>query len=166
MYLPFDQLPAHARLWIYQADRKLSEVEEQAITEELHVFCALWVAHGSPLNTSFKIELNQFLILAVDEGVTGASGCSIDGSVRLLKSFHDRMGIDFLSHSRVPFLIGGEVKLIPVRELKEAFMTGTLGPDTPTFHMLAATKEVWERNWILSAEKTWLAQYLPKTPVT
>jgi hypothetical protein len=166
MYIPFDLLPHRARLWIYQAGRKLTEVEERVVTEELQVFCALWVAHGNPLNTSFKIERGQFLILAVDEGVTGASGCSIDGSVRLLKSLNDRMGIDFLSHSRVPFLIDGEVKLIPVRELKEAFTTGILGPDTPTFHMLAATKEVWERSWILSAEKTWLAQYLPKTPVT
>jgi hypothetical protein len=166
MHLPFDQLPARARLWIYQADRKLTEVEEQMIAEELQVFCALWVAHGNSLNTSFRIERSQFLILAVDEGVTGASGCSIDGSVRLLKSFHDRMGIDFLSHSKVPFLIEGEVKLIPVRELKDAFTAGILGSDTPTFHMLAATKEVWERNWIISAEKTWLAQYLPKTPVT
>lgn len=166
MYVPFDLLPDHARLWIYQADRKLSEAEEQVITEEMSVFCALWVAHGSPLNTSFRIERSQFLILAVDEGVTGASGCSIDGSVRLLKSLHERMGIDFLSHSRVPFLIDGEVKLIPVRELKDEFTAGILGPDTSTFHMQAATKEVWERNWILSAEKTWLAQYLPKTPVT
>src|SRR5882762_5672949 len=166
MYIPFDLLPHRARLWIYQADRKLSEVEERVVTEELQVFCALWVAHGNPLNTSFKIERGQFLILAVDDGVAGASGCSIDGSVRLLKSLNDRMGIDFLSHSRVPFLIDGEVKLVPVRELKEAFSTGILGPDTPTFHMLAATKEVWERSWILSAEKTWLARYLPKTPVT
>jgi hypothetical protein len=102
----------------------------------------------------------------VDEGVTGASGCSIDGSVRMLKSMQERMGIDFLSHSKVPFLIDGNVKLIPVRELREAFASGILGPGTSTFHLLAGTKGVWERDWILSVEKTWLAQYLPKTSVT
>ena len=75
------------------------------------------------------------------------------------------MGIDFLSRSKVPFLIDGNVKQIPVREMKEAFASGILGPATPTFHLLAATKGVWEENWIMLAEKTWLAQYLPKTPV-
>jgi len=164
MYVPFEHLPDHARLWIYQADRKFSEAEEAVIDEEAHVFCELWVAHGNPLKTSFKIDRNQFLILAVDEGVNGASGCSIDGSVRMLKSLQERMGIDFLSRSKVPFLIGGEVKLIPVRELKEAFSSGILGPATPTFHLLAPTKGIWERDWIMSVEKTWLAQYLPKTP--
>ena len=166
MYVPFEHLPDHARLWIYQADRKFSEAEEKVINEETHIFCELWVAHGNPLNTSFKIERSQFLILAVDEGVNGASGCSIDGSVRMLKSMQERMGIDFLSRSKVPFLIDGNVKLIPVRELREAFASGILGPGTSTFHLLAGTKGVWERDWILSAEKTWLAQYLPKTPVT
>ena len=166
MYVPFEHLPDHARLWIYQADRKFSEAEEKVINEELQIFCELWVAHGNPLNTSFKIERAQFLILAVDEGVNGASGCSIDGSVRLLKSLQERMGIDFLSHSKVAFLIDGDIKLIPVRELEQAFTAGILGPGTPTFDLLAGTKGVWERDWILSVEKTWLAKYLPKTPVT
>ena len=165
MYVPFEQLPDHARLWIYQADRKFSVAEEEAIDGEMRVFCEQWVAHGNPLKTSFTIDRSQFLILGVDEGAAGASGCSIDGSVRLLKSLQERMGIDFLSRSKVPFLIDGNVKLIPVREMKEAFASGILGPATPTFHLLAATKGVWKENWIMLAEKTWLAQYLPKTPV-
>ena len=165
MYVSFEHLPDHARLWIYQADRKFSEAEEKVINEETRVFCELWVAHGNPLKTSFRIDRSQFLILGVDEGVAGASGCSIDGSVRMLKSLQERMGIDFLSRSKVPFLIDGNVKLISVRELKEAFASGILGPATLTFHLLAATKGDWEENWIMLAEKTWLAQYLPKTPV-
>src|SRR6266850_1048741 len=156
MYVPFDQLPDHARLWIYQAERKISDTEEKVIAEELRVFCGQWVAHGDPLNTSFRIERSQFLLLAVDEGVAGASGCSIDGSVRMLKSIHDRLGIDFLGHSKVPFLVDGEVKLIPLHELKDAFATGILGPGTSTFHVLAASIQEWQRDWIRSAEKTWL----------
>ena len=165
MYIPFDHLPDHSRLWIYQAARKLSEKEEKVIRGEVRAFCEQWEAHGNPLNTSFKIERSQFLILAVDEGVAGASGCSIDGSVRMLKSLHESLGIDFLNRSQVPFLMEGDVKLIPVSELKQAFASGILGPGTPTFHLLAATKGVLESDWIVPAEKTWLVQYLPKTPV-
>jgi hypothetical protein len=165
MYVPFDDLPDHSRLWIYLADRKFSEEEEKVIRDQLLSFCEQWEAHGNPLKTSFRVDRGQFLILSVDEGIGGASGCSIDGSVRVLKSLQERLGIDFLSRSRVPFLLDGEVKLLPVRDLKQAFADGILGPATSTFHLLAATKSVLESDWILSAEKTWMAQYLPKAPV-
>src|SRR5258708_19307246 len=96
MYVPFEQLPDHARLWIYQADRKFSVAEEEAIDGEMRVFCEQWVAHGNPLRTSFRVARSQFLILGVDEGAAGASGCSIAGSASLLKSLPDRMTIVFL----------------------------------------------------------------------
>ena len=166
MYIPFEHLPDHARIWIYPADRKFSEADEKIIREEAHSFCDQWVAHGNPLKTSFKIESGHFLILAVDEGVNGASGCSIDGSVRMLKSLQERTGINFLDRSKVPFFVDGNVKLIPLRELRPAFASGILGPVTATFHLLAATKGEWQKDWILSTERTWLAKYLPKNPVT
>ena len=165
MYIEFNELPDHARLWIYQASRKFSAVEEKVIHDEAHFFCDQWTAHGEPLKTSFKIEHNQFLILAVDEGFNGASGCSIDESVHMLKSHQDRSGIDFFDRSKVAFLVNQEVILIPLTQLKEAFASGTLGSVPLTFNVQATSKGAWEKNWILPASKTWLTRYLSKTPV-
>ena len=165
MYVDFSLLPQDARLWIYQANRKFSAAEEKVIREEAHSFCEQWNAHGSPLKTSYTIESSQFLILAVDQDFNGASGCSIDGSVHMLKSLQDRTQIDFFDRSQTAFLVRDEVRLIPLTKLKEAFASGTLGPATPTFNVLATSKAAWESNWIIAAEKTWLVRYLPKTPV-
>jgi hypothetical protein len=164
MYVQFEDLPPHSRLWIYVGDRKFTREEELRIREEAKVFCEQWEAHGNPLKTSYKIERQQFLILSVDEGVAGASGCSIDGSVRMLKSLQSATGIDFLDRSKVAFLAGSEILLVSLPKLKQAFAAGILGAATPTFHVLAATKGEWMEGWIRPAEKTWLAQYLPKTP--
>jgi hypothetical protein len=161
MYTPFETLPSHARVWIYQADRKMSANEETAVSSAMKNFCEQWVAHGQPLQTSFKIEFSQFLIMSVDEGFNNASGCSIDGSVRVLKGFQTDLNINFLDPSRIAFFVGGEIQLFSRTELKSLFGSGKVTASTITFNNLVATKADFERQWKIATEKSWMAKYLP-----
>ena len=162
MFIPFDQLPSHSRIWIYQSDRKLTTEEATEVSTIFQSFCHQWEAHGQRLQTSFKIELNQFLILSVDEGVANASGCSIDGSVRILKNFQTK-GIDFLNPANIGFFIEGQVQLYPHTELKNLFATGKISAETITFNNLVATKQEFENNWKTPVQKSWLSKYLQKS---
>jgi hypothetical protein len=161
MYIAFENLPTQARVWIYQADRKMSAGEEAKVNSSMKSFCEQWVAHGQPLQTSFKIEHNQFLIVAVDEGFNNASGCSIDGSVRMLKGFQIELGLNFLDPSKIAFLIDDEISLFPRTELKALFASGKLTNATLTFNNLVATKADFESQWKIVAEKSWMVKYLP-----
>jgi hypothetical protein len=161
MYTPFENLPAHARVWIYQADRKMSAAEEATVSFSMKSFCEQWVAHGQPLQTSFKIEYGQFLIVAVDEGFNNASGCSIDGSVRMLKGFQTQLNLNFLDPSKIAFFIDGEISLFPRTELKALFASGKLTNATLTFNNLVATKADFENQWEIVVEKSWMVKYLP-----
>lgn len=165
MYIPFNTLPSNARLWIYQSDRSLTTDEENLLSTELKEFCEQWKAHGQPLKTSFKIEHHHFVILAVDENYNDASGCSIDGSVRILKTLHEKSGINFLDRSKVAFLVDQEIKTFPVTELKNLFLSGRLTATTHTFNNLVATKSEFDRGWLTTVEKSWLVKYLPKPAV-
>src|SRR6266566_5107558 len=117
MYIPFEQLPSHSQVWIYQADRSFSLEEEKTISESLNDFCLGWTAHGNPLQTSFKIEYNQFVILSVDESSAGASGCSIDGSVRTLKELGNQLHVDFFDRTKVAFLIDGNIQTYALNQV-------------------------------------------------
>ena len=64
MLAKFEELPDTARVWIYQADRLLTEQEESLIRERAMEFCAQWAAHGTALYSSFKILHQKFLVLA------------------------------------------------------------------------------------------------------
>jgi hypothetical protein len=161
MYTLFENLPSHARVWVYQADRKMSVNEEAHVSSSMKSFCEQWEAHGQPLQTSFKIEHNQFLIVAVDEGFNNASGCSIDGSVRMLKGFQTELSLNFLDPSKIAFLIEGEIRLFPRTELKTLFASGKLNNSTLTFNNLVATKADFENQWKIAVEKSWMAKYLP-----
>ncbi len=159
MFFQFDSLPPYARIWIYQADRTLADAEKEGICSDFQTFCDGWEAHGQPLKTSFQLLLNQFLILAVDEGVHHASGCSIDGSVRVLKNLQTQ-GVNFLDPSKIAFFIDGEIKLYSRLELKPLFASGYLTARSITFNNLAATKAELEVQWKIPVEKSWMAKYL------
>jgi hypothetical protein len=165
MFVPFDTLPDNARIWIYQADRKFLPEEIKAINETTRLFCEAWSAHGQPLKTSFQLDHQQFLILAVDEASAGASGCSIDGSVRMLKQLQSELGTDFFERTKIPFLLENEVTLVNTSALKKAFADGVLNSASLTFNILIATKGELEKGWIVPAGKTWLSKYLPKSAV-
>jgi hypothetical protein len=165
MFIPFETLPPNARLWIYQSDRSLSKDEEKNLSSELEQFCEQWKAHGQNLKTSFIIKHRHFVILAVDENYNDASGCSIDGSVRILKSLHERSGINFLDRSRVAFSIDNEIQTFSLNELKNLFSSGRLSASTLTFNNLIATKLDFDKEWLTTVEKSWLMKYLPKPAV-
>jgi hypothetical protein len=163
MYVPFESLPDHARVWVYQASRKLTDEEVEKVRSNQQAFCEQWEAHGQALHSSFRIEYSQFLVVGVDEGVHSASGCSIDGSVRMLKAYHSELGVDFLDPSQVAFNVGGEVKLFSRLELKHLFECGQLNGATITFNNLVPTKADFEKQWEIPVEKSWLVKYLPKS---
>lgn len=162
MFIPFEQLPSHSRVWVYQADRSFPFDEEKIISERLTDFCSQWVAHGNPLQTSFKIEYNRFVVLAVDESTAGASGCSIDGSVRILKELSNHLNIDFFDRTKIAFLIDGKIETHSLQQLRSLFTSTKLNPSTQTFNNLIATKTEWEKNWKTAVKNSWLIKYLPK----
>jgi len=163
MYVKFETLPDHSRIWIYQANRKLTAQEKQAAEAALQEFCEGWVAHQQPLKTSFSLEYDQFVILATDEDYHLPSGCSIDSSVRALKELGSRFGIDLFDRTKVAFLDKDAVVVYPLSHLKELFESGKLAGGTITFNNLVPSIGDLKSGWRMAAEKTWLAKYLPNS---
>lgn len=163
MFVPFNKIAPESRVWIYQLSRELSEGEKTEVEKTIEIFCQEWQAHGAPLKTSYLVAHNHFLILAVDEKHSGASGCSIDGSVRMLKDLGAKLGIDFFDRMKAAFLVNEKVELYPVMKLKELFESGMLNPASVTFNNMVATKMEFLNNWRVEAGQSWLSKYLPKS---
>lgn len=111
MFFPFETMPDHSRVWIYQSNRVLTSAETELLSSGLKELCEQWSAHGTPLHTSFTISQQQFVIMMVDEQQHGASGCSIDGSVRYLKSLQGSLSLNFFDRSHIAFLKNGKIVL-------------------------------------------------------
>ncbi len=159
MYVAFDHLPPHARVWIYQASRPLSEEELVPLLPRLAAFAEEWTSHGRQLAASAQFLHRQFLVLGLDEAVAGASGCSIDASVRFVQSLEQHLGIELLEKSRMAFLADGQVRLLARRELRAAIAAGEITADTLYFNNTLITKGELTTNWPSPAGQTWLASY-------
>jgi hypothetical protein len=159
MYVAFDQLPPEARVWIYQASRQLSTQEIVGVLPSLARFAEEWTSHGRSLHASAQFLHQQFLVIGLDEGVAGASGCSIDASVRFVAQLEQHLGVELLEKSRLAFLHEGAVTLLKRGELKAAVADGTIGPETFYFDNTLATKGQLDTQWPRPAAETWLARY-------
>lgn len=159
MYIPFDQIADHARVWVYQADRPLAEAEVAHITNLLQPALATWEAHGHPLAAAGQVLHNRFVIIAVDESQGLPSGCSIDKSVGWLRQLSSALGVDFLDRSVAFLEANGTVKTLALPQVKSAVETGVLTPETLVFNNLVATKVDFETNWQIPAAQSWLKRY-------
>ena len=106
----FEALPEDARIWVFGADRPLTEVEEAKLLEAVDEFLEGWAAHGVPLQGARSWRYGRFLIVGVDEASAPPSGCSIDALVHVLKSAEDNLGVRFLGNETVWFRVGEEIE--------------------------------------------------------
>lgn len=163
MYIPFSSLPSTARIWIYQADKKLTNNQIQIISDGLRAFTDQWTVHGVPMEASFEIREDQFVILAANDK---ASGCSIDSSVRTLHTVGEKSGVNFFNRNLIAFRKGTEVVVINLPDLKSAHSAGIWGRDTLYFNNLIQSIAELQSAWEIPAAQSWLNRYLEKQTVT
>jgi len=159
MLVAFKELQESSRVWIYQADKSLSEKDIDYISTQATKFCDQWVAHDVPLKSSYKILHNKFLVLAVDEGHNAASGCSIDASVHFVQTVERELNLNFFDRTHVAFLIDDNVYTTDLQSIKNEIDTGTIGSDTITFNMQAQNIAEFQENWLVPASESWLKKY-------
>ncbi|MBF9253164.1 hypothetical protein I2I11_07660 [Pontibacter sp. 172403-2] len=159
MYIPFDKLPPHARLWIYQAGRPLTEAEQAEIKPVLQRFAEEWSSHGKELEASAELLHNQFLVLASNESATSASGCSIDKSVHFVRELEQQLQVSFFDRTRLAFLKEGRVEMVAMQELKNSVATGKIDKNTLYFDTLIQQYGELQGAWPRPASQSWLSRY-------
>ncbi|MEQ9402603.1 MAG: hypothetical protein RIM99_03370 [Cyclobacteriaceae bacterium] len=159
MLVPIDQMPETSRVWIYQADRRLSLDESSFVEKAGTDFLAGWTAHGHPLKASFSLEYDQFLLITVDEEEAQASGCSIDSSVHLIRELEERLQLSFTDHGNVAFLIDQEVTLLPFNKVKEKVTANEILPETKVFDNTVKNLGEFRSKWLTTSEKTWISRF-------
>lgn len=159
MYIDFDKLPDNARVWVYQANRPLTDGEVNTIEKALQPALSQWAAHGQPLLASAQVINNRFVVVGVDEGYNLPSGCSIDASARTLQEIGHLLSVDFFDRSAAIRLADGSVQTFALPTLKQAIASGDINPDTSVFNTLVNTKTEFLSEWHIRAADSWLKRY-------
>lgn len=148
-----------AKIWIYQADRFLTDEEAKAISDKIEVFLEGWNAHGSPLAGKGYIKDNLFVIFEVDEEEVSASGCSIDKSVGFLKSIEQEYGIVLFDRFRIAYLDeNGSLKQTDKSGFETLVKQGKVKEDTKVYNNTITRVEEMKDRWVLSFKDSWHAK--------
>jgi len=159
MYIPFENLPGESKIWIYQSNRKFSDDEFAEIESDLRVFIDSWAAHGKSLEASFLLKYNRFIILAVDQEIQNATGCSIDASVQFIQNLEKKYEVDLLDKMNVTFKLGEHVAHKTLIDFKKMAKDKAVTEHTIVFNNLVNTIEEWNDNWEVPAGDSWHSRF-------
>ena len=157
--IAFDELPEDARVWIFSAERKLTESERIRLLAEVDAFINRWAAHAVPLTAGRDLVYDQFLFIAVDQRAAGPSGCSVDALVRQMKALEHEIGVELVNHAPVLFRQGQAIARVPREAFAELAEAGEVGPDTTVFNnTLTSVGDVRAGRWEVPATDSWHAR--------
>lgn len=154
--VPFDALPADARIWIFAADRPLEPSEREGISEAVDGFLETWNAHGIPLQGGREWRYGRFLLVGVDEAAAPPSGCSIDALVRVFKELEEELDVTLLDRSPIWYRDEGGIRCVSRSEFRELASAGAVGPETVVFNgAVTRMEELRQGGWELPAGESW-----------
>tara|TARA_R110002073_G_scaffold40547_1_gene114866 strand:- start:71256 stop:71741 length:486 start_codon:yes stop_codon:yes gene_type:complete len=160
MFVDFKLLPDTSRVWVYQADRKFTDIELDEITSQLKSFVANWQRHGENLKASFEIKYKQFIVLGVDENFNDVSGCSIDASVHIIQQLQKQFEVDLLNKMNITFKDGNTINTVSLKQFKEYVQLNKIKPTTVVFNNMITSKADLNTVWEVEASKSWHAKFL------
>lgn len=154
------RLPDHARIWIFQAERFLTDAETAQLQETGDRFAGQWKAHGKELAAQFGVVANLFAVMAIDEHMEGASGCSIDTFMRFIQDAEKALNIRFTDRMVFAFMHEGRLKTGTRTDAKTLAAAGILTPETAVFDNLVSDLGKLRSEWLKPASNLWLGKLL------
>ncbi len=152
----FEQLPSDARVWIFSAERALTQDEQARLLQVVDAFLSEWGAHDMPLTAGRDIRYDRFLFIAVDQSRVGPSGCSVDALIRQMKALQQEISVELVNNAPVLFRRGDQITRLERDEFAALAAQGEVGSETTVFdNTLTSLGDVRDGRWETSAAQSW-----------
>ena len=152
---PFESLPNNSRVWVYQANRPLSDAEVQAIQNSIADFVGEWSSHSRNVIAAGDVLHNLFIVLMADESAFSVSGCSIDSSVNFIRSVENEFGIELFDRFTTAYLDGNQIKMAGKEEFQQLIDNGMINEKTIVFNNVIQTKKEFGQGWKVPLTQSW-----------
>ena len=156
----FDSLPDSSRIWVYGADKSMDSASEKEMLGAVDQFLERWAAHGAPLHSARRWDDGRFLTIAVDSTQENASGCSIDGLFRTLKSLP--VGANIVTSGLVYYRDKDGIQAVTRDEFSDRAARGEITGDTEVFDLSVTDLNEWKSRFKARARDSWHASLMPE----
>jgi len=111
------------------------------------------------LEASFTIKYSRFIIIAINQEVHQATGCSIDSSVAFIQSLEQKYGVDLLDKMNVSFKQGDFITYKPLLDFKKLAKDRSVSENTIVFNNLVNTIAEMKESWEVPASDSWHSRF-------
>jgi hypothetical protein len=153
--VPFESLPDDARCWVFGARAPLDEVDAPRLLGAVDGYLRTWKAHGAALTSAREFRDEHFLVVAVDERASDASGCSIDGLFRVLQEIEKGIGTSMVGGGLVHFRQGEFVLACTRAQFEAMAAAGEVSGETPVFDTTVMTVGAYRAAFERPARESW-----------
>jgi|UniRef100_UPI00404AD581 hypothetical protein len=160
MLVDFNTLPEESRVWIYQANRSFTDDEISEIESKLDTFIENWTAHGSDLQSGYTIKYKRFIIIALNQELNKATGCSIDASVHFIQQLEKAYEVDLMDKMNVSYKQGDFVAYKTLLDFKKMAKEKAVSKNTIVFNNLVTNIAEFNDNWEVPASDSWHSRFL------
>ncbi len=158
----FDALPDDARAWVFGAATLVTGTAAQSLLSAVDAHLTNWRAHGAPLVCAREWRDDRFLVIGVDEGATGATGCSIDGLFHVLREIESLVGTTLVGGGMVYWRDAAGVVVSGTRPaFREAAAEGAVAAESPVFDTTVTSVGAYRTGFERPANESWHAKLLP-----
>ncbi|WP_027136550.1 hypothetical protein [Gaetbulibacter saemankumensis] len=160
MLVDFNTLPEESRVWIYQANRSFTEQEIEEIEWKLNVFIENWTAHGSDLQAGYLIKYKRFIVIALNQNLNKATGCSIDASVRFIQQLEQDYKVDLMDKMNVSYKQGEYIAHKTLADFRKMAKDKAVSKNTIVFNNLVTNIAEFKENWEVPASDSWHSRFI------
>ena len=119
MLVEFENISDDSRIWIYASPIFLDNENQTYISNLLSNHLDTWQAHQVSLTAALTILENHFIVIALDENIAGASGCSIDALQHKIQEIEHYLDVSLTNRLNVFCIIDDQINCIPSSELSK-----------------------------------------------
>lgn len=160
MLVAFDKLPLNSRVWVYSSNRKFIQKEIISIRKDLENFLSNWTSHNQILETGFELRYDRFIIIAVNQEINNASGCSIDNCVRFIKKLENKYEVDLLDKMNVIYKQDKHLYHKKLNEFISMYKNNSVSLNTVVFNNLVNTVGEYKVKWEVPAKESWHNRFM------
>ena len=155
MVVTFDNISDESRIWIFQSNQLISDIDIESLEKKIDAFLSSWTSHGNQLMVASKIKYNLFIIIALDQSCSTASGCSIDKLVSFIKNIENEYHISLLDRLDISFRDKNKISVLRLDDFKRKILEKKINNDTIVFNNLINLKSDLTDNWEIPLNRSW-----------
>ena len=160
MLVSFDKLPLNSRVWVYSSNRKFIQKEIISLRKDLENFLSNWTSHNQNLETGFELRYDRFIIIAVNQEINNASGCSIDNCVRFIKKLENKYEVDLLDKMNVIYKQDKHLYHKKLNEFISMYKNNLVSLNTVVFNNLVNTVGEYKLKWEVPVKESWHNRFM------